>query len=194
MFSGYKDAFFVGRILTMGSLRLTSFSIWIALIIMLGMSTAFVSCKKSEDVDVTEKVRARETKANTPEDETLAQAMKKASLMMRRLSRAVENSDWVEMDMWAQELKEGIGYNCVELYMKENPGISTDFIILGNQFYKNIKNLTAASDEHLKSVTEFQFSMIIKSCDDCHERFFEEMGRERQFSDQVRISINKDKE
>lgn len=168
--------------------------ILIILIIVFGISTAFVSCNKPEEVNVAEKAKAKETRTGKLKKESLAQAMKKASLMMRRLSRAVENNDWVEMDMWSQELKEGIGYNCVELYMNENPGISADFIILGNKFYENIKNLTLASEEHLKAVTEFQFSMIIKSCDDCHERFFEEMGRERQFTDMVRLSINMDKE
>ena len=192
MFSGYKDAFFIGQILMMDSLRLTPFNIWIVLIIVFGMSAAFVSCKKSEDVEVVKKVKSKKAKRKTPKDESLAQAMKKASLVMRRLSRAVENNDWVEIDMWAQELKEGIGYNCVELYMNENPGISSDFIILGNKFYKNINSLILASEEHLKPVTEFQFSMIIKTCDDCHKRFFEEMGRERQFTDQVRIDINRD--
>lgn len=165
--------------------------ILIILITVFGISTAFVSCKKSENVD---EVNVEETKSTPTKKESLAQAMKKASLVMRRLSRAVDNNDWVEIDMWALELKEGIGYNCVELYMNENPGISSDFIIMGNKFYENINKLISASDEHLKVILEFQFSMIIKSCDDCHERFFEEMGRERHFSDQIRITINENKE
>ena len=152
---------------------------------------AFVSCNKSEEVD---KVKVEEIKPTQLKKGSLAQAMKKASLVMRRLSRAVDNNDWVEIDMWAHELKEGIGYSCVELYMNENPGVSRDFIVMGNKFYENINNLISASDERLKAVLEFQFSMIIKSCDNCHEKFFKEMGRERHFIDQVRISINENKE
>jgi len=55
------------------------------------------SCKKSEDVKI-EKVEDAQTYA--PRQESLAGFMKKAAIIMRRLfSRAVENNDWVEMNM-----------------------------------------------------------------------------------------------
>ena len=166
--------------------------ILIILIIILGACTAIVSCKKSDEV--VGKVKSKETHSTKPEKESLAKAMKKASMTMRRLSRAIEHNDWIEIDMQAHELKEGIGYHCVDLYMKENPGISSEFVILGNKFYENINKLLSSSDERLKPVTDFQFSMIIKSCDNCHEIFYEKVGREMQFSDQIRIFLNSNKE
>ena len=184
---------FLGKMIKSNSSRPAPFSS-IILIIIFAISTAIVSCNKSEEV-VVENVKPKETQSISPKKkESLVLAMKKASRVMRRLSRAVENNDWVEIDMWAQELKEGIGYNCVELYMNENPGISSEFVVLGNKFYSNINKLLLSSEKRLKPVTDFQFSMIIKSCDDCHERFYAEVGREMQFTDQVRILLNKNNE
>nr|MBC8548692.1 hypothetical protein [Candidatus Brocadiales bacterium] len=70
------------------------------------------SCKKPEET------RVEESQTHAPVN-GLAVAMKKASIKMRRLAKAVENSDWDGMDVWTHELKEGIGFNCVELYMIE---------------------------------------------------------------------------
>ena len=53
------------------------------------------------------------------EGNSLSAAGKKASLEMRRLSRAVGSNDWTKMDMWLQELKHGMGFNCMKLYMIE---------------------------------------------------------------------------
>ncbi len=154
--------------------------ILIILIIVFGMSTAVVSCKKSEKV--VEKGKAEETQSAPHEKESLAQAMKKASLGMRRLARAVENNDWVEMDMWTQELKEGIGYNCVLLYIIENSGIPTEFITLSNQFNSAINKLILCSKEHDTDNTDLEFNNLIKSCDACHERFSEKEERQLQFT------------
>lgn len=87
-------------------------------------SFIITSCKKSEPTRV--EVAHASAKG-------LAVAMKKASIKMRRLAKAVENNDWDEMDIWTHGLKEGIGFNCVELYMIENNDIPNEFTALCNQ-------------------------------------------------------------
>ncbi len=68
-----------------------------------------VSCKKPEEAEV------EEIQAYMSEEETLGQAMKKTSRDTRRLSRAIESKDWIEIEIWASELKQGIGVSCVNL-------------------------------------------------------------------------------
>ncbi len=58
--------------------------------------------------------------------------MKKTSRDTRRLARALESKDWIEIEMWANELKQGIGVSCVDLYIKNHPGVSAEFIMLGD--------------------------------------------------------------
>ncbi|MFQ5965760.1 MAG: hypothetical protein ACE5KZ_15920, partial [Candidatus Scalinduaceae bacterium] len=103
----------------------------IIIAIIIGMSIVTASCKKSEEVKIES---VEEAQIFTPKQEGLAGAMKKAGIMMRRLARAVENNDWVEIDMWTEELKEGIGFNCVELYMIENNDVSNEFMVLSSKF------------------------------------------------------------
>jgi len=93
-----------------------------------------------------------------------------------------EKNDWVEMDMWTQELKEGIGYNCVILYMVENSDIPTGFITLSNQFNSAINKLILCSKEHDTDNTDLEFNNLIKSCDACHERFSEKEEGQLQFT------------
>jgi len=90
----------------------------IIFVFIIGTLIVIASCKKPDEVKV------EEAKAYTLLQNDLARSMKKASLVMRRLSRAVKNNDWVETDMWTQELKEGIGFSCVTQYMIENNDIS----------------------------------------------------------------------
>jgi hypothetical protein len=54
-----------------------------------------VSCKKPEAVEV------EEIPAYMSEEKTLGQAMKKTSRDTRRLARAMESKDWIEMEIWA---------------------------------------------------------------------------------------------
>ena len=68
------------------------------------------------------------------EGNSLSAAGKKASLEMRRLSRAVGSNDWTKMDMWLQELKHGMGFNCMKLYMIENHDIPDEFAELQNKY------------------------------------------------------------
>ncbi len=60
-----------------------------------------VSCKKPEEAEV------GEIQAYMSEEETLGQAMKKTSRDTRRLAGAIESKDWVGIEMWANELKQG---------------------------------------------------------------------------------------
>jgi hypothetical protein len=59
----------------------------------------------------------------------------------KRLSRGVTNNGWVEIDIWIQEIKEGIVFNCVELYMIENSDIPNEFTMLCNKFSTAINKL-----------------------------------------------------
>ena len=112
--------------------------------VIIGISIVTTSCKKPEGVKIE---RVEEVQAHTPEEGSLAGAMKKASRAMRRLARAVENSDWAEMDMWSEELKENIGFNCVELYMIENNDIPHEFTVLSSKFNNALNKLILCSKE-----------------------------------------------
>ena len=152
--------------------------------LILGISIAIVSCKKAEEVKVE---RVEEAQAYVPKQGGLANAMKKASLVMRRLARSVENNDWVEMEMWTQELKEGIGFHCVTLYMLEPNNISLEFLTLSNRFKSALNKLILYSKEHDINNANLEFNMLTKSCDACHYRFYEEAGRELEFTDLVGV-------
>ena len=105
------------------------------------------------------------------EEDTLGQAMKKTSRDTRRLARAIESKDWIEIEMWANELKQGIGVSCVNLYIKNHPGVSGEFIILGDRFYNATNRLILSCRERDTEIAEAQFDKMIKSCDTCHEGY-----------------------
>lgn len=129
--------------------------------------TGLVSCEKAEEVKV------EKTSTSHESDETLGQAMKRASRDLRRLSSSIEGRDWVEIEMWTKELKEGIGYSCVELYMAEHRGISSEFVILGSRFYDAIRKLTVSCKEHDVAAIDSEFTRLLTTCDDCHDIYKE---------------------
>ncbi len=135
---------------------------------IIGISIGTASCKKSEEV---KDERVEDVQALTPEQGSLAGAMKKASRTMRRLARAVENNDWVEMAMWAEELKENIGFNCVELYMIENNDVSNEFMVLSSKFNRALNKLILCSKKQDTDNANLEFNNLVKSCDACHESF-----------------------
>ena len=143
-------------------------SLLIILIIMCTMSAGLISCKKPEDIAV------EVLYTSGKKDETLGQAMKNASRDLRRLSRSIENRDWVEIEMWTKELKEGIGYSCVELYMKEHRGVSSEFVIMGSSFFDAVRNLISLCKEHNAETIDAEFNRLLTTCDDCHEIYKEE--------------------
>jgi hypothetical protein len=100
--------------------------------------------------------------------------MKSASRDLRRLSRSIENRDWVEIEMWTNELKEGIGYSCVELYMKEHRGVSSEFVIMGSRFFDAVRNLISLCKEHNAETIDGEFNRLLTTCDNCHEIYKEE--------------------
>ncbi len=142
--------------------------ILIILIILCVAITGLISCKKQEEVAV------EVTYTSEKKDETLGQAMKSASRDLRRLSRSIENRDWVEIEMWTKELKEGIGYSCVELYMKEHRGVSSEFVIMGSRFFDAVRNLILLCKEHNVETIDAEFNRLLTTCDNCHEIYKEE--------------------
>ena len=139
----------------------------ILLIIICTIFSGLTSCKKTEEVKV------EKTPTSHARDDTLEKAMKSASRDLRRLSGAIEGRDWVEIEMWTKELKEGIGYSCVELYMAEHRGISSEFVIKGSQFYDAVRKLTVSCKEHNVEVIDSEFNRLLKTCDDCHDIYKE---------------------
>ncbi len=135
----------------------------ILLIIICVIFTVLTSCKKSEEV------KAEKTPTTHAIDETLGKAMKRASRDLRRLSNSIEGRDWVEIEMWTKELKEGIGYSCVELYMAEHRGISSEFVVLGSRFYDSIRTLILSCKEHDTEAIDGEFNRVLRTCDDCHD-------------------------
>lgn len=158
--------------------------------ITVGIWLSLASCERPEEVMVE---RVEEIVTDTPEQDGLALAMQKASRVMRRLSRAVERNDWAEMDIWTQELKEGIGYYCVELYMIEHDGIPSEFIALSNKFVSALNKLMLCSKKHDTTQLKSEFDSLIASCDQCHEIFFEKVGRELEMEDLIRTSLEESK-
>ena len=136
-------------------------------VIVSGMFMVFSSCKKAEEVEV------EEIHAYMSEEESLGQAMKKTSRDTRRLARALESRDWIEIEMWAGELKQGIGVSCVNLYIKNHPGVSAEFIILGGRFYNAANRLILSCKNQEAEIADAEFNKMLKSCDDCHEGYRE---------------------
>lgn len=95
----------------------------------------------------------------------------------------MKNNDWVEIDMWTQELKEGIGFSCVTQYMIENNDISLRFIMLSNQFNSAISKLMLASKKHYSERANLEFKNIVYSCDACHDSFNKDAEGHLDFSD-----------
>ena len=155
----------------------------IILALILGTITAIASCNKSEEVRVERVEEVEELQADVPEQSALAGAMKRAGIMMRRLSRAVENNNWVEIDMWTNELKEGIGFSCVKLYMIENPHVTEEFSVLSNKFDSAINKLIMCSKRQDTINANLEFDNLIESCDACHKSFNKDMEEPLDFTD-----------
>ena len=140
------------------------------LILFLFMSvalTGIISCKEAVEVAVDDE----EIQAYMLEEETLKRAMKKTSKDTRRLAKALESRDWIEIEMWANELKQGIGVSCVNLYIKNHPGVSGEFLILSDRFYNASNRLILSCKKRDAEIADAQFGKMIESCDTCHEGY-----------------------
>ena len=140
------------------------------LIIFLFLSvalTGLISCKKAEEAAVEDDV----IQAYMSEEKTLKLAMKRTSRDTRRLARALESRDWIEIEIWANELKQGIGVSCVNLYIKNHPGVSGEFLILGDRFYNATNRLILSCKKRDAEIAHAQFGKMIKSCEACHEGY-----------------------
>jgi hypothetical protein len=136
--------------------------------IFIGISIVTASCRKAEEAKTE---RAENVDTLTSDHGSLAGAMKKASRTMRRVARTIENSDWIEMAKWAEELKENIGFNCVELYMIENNDVSNKFMELSSNFNGALNKLIACSKSQDTDKANIGFGNLVRSCDACHESF-----------------------
>ena len=140
------------------------------LILFLFMSvvlTGIISCKEAVEVTVDDE----EIQAYMSEEETLKRAMKKTSKDTRRLAKALESRDWIEIEMWANELKQGIGVSCVNLYIKNHPGVSGEFLILSDRFYNASNRLILSCKKRDTEIADAQFGKMITSCEACHEGY-----------------------
>ncbi len=125
--------------------------------------TGIISCKKAVDDE--------EIQAYMSDEETLRLAMKRTSRDTRRLARALELRDWIDIEMWANELKQGIGVSCVNLYIKNYPGVSGEFLILSDRFYNASNRLILSCKKRDIEIADAQFGKMVKSCDACHEGY-----------------------
>jgi hypothetical protein len=139
----------------------------IAQAIILGIFIVTTSCKITEGVEI-EKV---ENVTKVSEGNNLSAAGKKASTAMRRLSRAVGSNDWTKMDMWLQELKHGMGFNCIKLYMIENHEVPDEFTELSNKFNSAINKLILCGKKQDAENANLEFDNLVKSCDACHKSY-----------------------
>ncbi len=129
--------------------------------------TGLISCKKAVEVAVDDE----EIQAYMSDEETLKLAMKKTSRDTRRLANALESRDWIEIEMWANELKQGIGVSCVNLYIKNHPGVSGEFLILSDRFYNASNRLILSCKKRDAEIADAQFGKMIESCETCHEGY-----------------------
>ncbi|MGR3293422.1 MAG: cytochrome c [Candidatus Scalindua sp.] len=139
----------------------------IALVIILGIFIITTFCKTTEGVEI----KKVENVTKVSEGNSLSAAGKKASLEMRRLSRAAGSNDWTKMDMWLQELKHGMGFNCMKLYMIENHNIPDEFVELSNKFNSAINKLILCGKKQDTENVNLEFDNLVKSCDACHESY-----------------------
>ena len=146
----------------------------------IGISIVTASCKKSEEVKIE---RIKNVDTLTSDHDSLAGAMKKASRAMRRLARTIENRDWVEMAKWAEEIKENIGFNCVELYMIENNDVSNEFMELSSNFNSALNKLISCSKNQDADKASLEFGNLVRSCDACHESFNRDAEAKLDFTD-----------
>ena len=103
---------------------------------------------------------------------------------MRRLARAVEYNDWVQMDLLTKGLKENIGFNCVELYMIENNDIPHEFTVLSSKFNNALNKLMLCSKDQDTGNANVEFNNLVKSCDACHESFNKDAKTKLDFTDE----------
>ncbi len=129
--------------------------------------TGITSCKKAVEVTVDDE----EIRAYMSDEETLKLAMKRTSRDTRRLAKSLESRDWIEIEMWANELKQGIGVSCVNLYIKNHPGVSGEFLILSDRFYNASNRLILSCKKRDTEIADAQFGKMIKSCEACHEGY-----------------------
>ena len=148
--------------------------------IFIGISIVTASCNKSEEVKIE---RVENVEALTSDQGSLAGAMKKASRAMRRLARTVKNSDLDQMAMWAEDLKENIGFNCVELYMIENNDVSNEFMELSSNFNSALNKLISCSKNQDADKASLEFGNLVRSCDACHESFNKDAETKLDFTD-----------
>ena len=140
------------------------------LTIFLFMSVALsglISCKKAEEAAVEDDG----IQAYMSEEKTLKLAMKMTSRDTRRLAKALESRDWIDIEMWANELKQGIGVSCVNLYIKNHPGVTGEFIILGDRFYNAANRLILSCKKRDAEIADAQFRKMTTSCETCHEGY-----------------------
>ena len=147
----------------------------IAIIIIFGSFLSITSCKKSEEVNVE---RADNIQNEHLSDFRLAKEMKKASMAMKRLSRGVKDNDWMEIDIWSHEIKEGIGDKCVELYRAENNNVPSEFVDSRDKFVSAVDNLILCSKNHDDSISKQEYDRLKESCDECHKLFKKELEGE----------------
>ncbi len=129
--------------------------------------SGLISCKKAEEATVEDDG----IQAYMSEEETLKRAMKMTSRDTRRLAKALESRDWIEIEMWANELKQGIGVSCVNLYIKNHPGVTAEFIILGDRFYNAANRLILSCKKRDAEIADAQFRKMTISCETCHEGY-----------------------
>ncbi|HHT9119919.1 MAG TPA: hypothetical protein ACFYD3_05180 [Candidatus Hypogeohydataceae bacterium YC41] len=105
-------------------------------------------------------------------EQGLEEAMAATSLNMRRLDRGVQKKDWKVINESSRKIEDLIAGRCVNLYYKKNPaGIPTDFIVIGDQFRRAIRQLILAGDRKDINMVKLRYDEVSRTCSDCHEKF-----------------------
>ncbi|HHT9135273.1 MAG TPA: hypothetical protein ACFYD2_10260 [Candidatus Avalokitesvara rifleensis] len=108
--------------------------------------------------------------------EQLKTVMEAAELNMIKLKDALRFENWDASRQAAARLEELIGNYCINLYLKMNPTVSEEFVIISQRFYNSLFNILIAEISNNFDAAWTQYVQMKADCGECHSKFRKEGG------------------
>jgi len=108
--------------------------------------------------------------------EQLKTVMEAAELNMIKLKDALRFENWDASRQAATRLEELIGNYCINLYLKMNPTVSEEFVIISQRFYNSLFNILIAEISNNFDAAWTQYVQMKADCGECHSKFRKEGG------------------
>lgn len=102
--------------------------------------------------------------------------MEAAELNMIKLKDALRFENWDTSRQAATRLEELIGNYCINLYLKMNPTISEEFVIISQRFFNSLFNILIAEISNNFDAAWTQYVQMKADCAECHSKFRKEGG------------------